>query len=103
MSNNKHIVRATCFDKRGRAIASGTNSYAKTHPIQASLAKLVGKPDAIYLHAEIAALLACGTRKPWAISVERVRKDGSFGTSKPCPICQRAIKMWGVKNVFYTE
>ena len=97
-----HLLTAKCYDKHGTLIAKASNSYTQTHPIQAHFAKLCGKPDLIYLHAEIAALLKCGKRKPYSIFVERFKKDGSPGLAKPCAICERAIKAWGVKYVTYT-
>ncbi len=98
----KHVVTATCYDKRGRAISQATNSYRKSHPIQAHFAKLSGNPEAVYLHAEIAALLRCNDRPPHSIKIERYKKDGSPGLAKPCPACELAIKQWGVKFVSYT-
>lgn len=83
-------------------MSRASNSYTKTHPLQAHFAKLAGKPNATYLHAELAALLKCGKRKPFSIFVERYKKDGSSGLAKPCAICERAIKAWGVKRISYT-
>lgn len=99
----RHTIVAEVRDRRGRLISKQRNSYEKTHPIQAHFAKMVGKPDAVYLHAEIAALLACGKQRPYSIYVERRRRDGTLGMAKPCIICQAAIKAWGVRNVFYSE
>ena len=99
----KFNIVATCYDKRGRMIGYGVNSYTKTHPLMANLAKGTPKPDSHYLHAEVAALLHCGTKKPHSIHVQRYKKDGSPALAKPCPICMKAIKLWGVKHVTYTE
>jgi deoxycytidylate deaminase len=99
----KHLVKATCYDKRGRVISQAVNSYRKTHPLMAHFAKLSGRPDAVYLHAEVAALLKCSDdRPPHHIKIERYKKDGSPGLAKPCPACELAIKAWGVKLVTYT-
>ena len=101
----KYEIRASVFDKKGTLISSATNSYEKTHPLQAHFARICGKPDSIYLHAELAALLKCGLKRPYSIFVERYKRDGRPGLAKPCPICMQAIHAWGIKpnNVRFTE
>lgn len=103
MSKNKHLVVATVRDRRGRVLARRANNYTKTHPIQAHFANKVGKPDAVFIHAEIAALLACGTSTPYSIHVERYKRDGTPGLAKPCIVCQAAIKAWKVQQVTWTS
>ena len=98
----KHLLTASCYDKRGTLISRAVNSYTRTHPVQATFAKQVGMPMCTYLHAEIAALLKCGRRVPYSITIERYKKDGSPGNAKPCPICEAAIKAWGVRRVTFT-
>lgn len=98
----KHTLKAYCYDKRGRLIASATNSYSRSHPIQKHFAILANKPEAIYLHAEIAAILKCGDRPVHKIKVERHTKDGKPALAKPCPICQIAINSWNIKVVEHT-
>jgi deoxycytidylate deaminase len=98
----RHVVKASCFDRKGTLISAAYNNYEKTHPIQAHFANLVGKPDSIYLHAEVAALLKCGLKRPYRIHIERYKRDGTPGLAKPCPICQRAILAWGIKETSYT-
>ena len=98
----KPQLTAKCYDRQGRLISQAGNSYHKTHPIQAHFAKMVGMDDRIYLHAEVAALLKCGVKKPHSIHIERRKRDGSLGTAKPCKICDAAIKHWGVKYVTFT-
>ena len=99
---SRHALLAKCFDKRGTLIAQATNSYTRTHPLMAKFGREVGQSERVYLHAELAALLKCGDRKPYKLFVERRKKDGSYGTAKPCAICERAIAAWGVKRVEYT-
>lgn len=98
----KHHIKATCYDKRGRVISTAVNSYSRTHPIQAYFSNKAGKPEAVYLHAEIAALLRCGDRPVYRIEVERYKKDGSPGLAQPCEACLFAIKKWGVCKVTFT-
>jgi len=96
------VLVATVMDRKGKLLAVAQNSYKKTHPVQEHFARLSGNPERIYLHAEIAALLKCGTKTPHSISVVRIKKDGSTGLAKPCPACMLAIKQWNIKEVNYT-
>lgn len=96
-----HTLIAIAVDSSGIIIAKGTNSYSKTHPVQADYAKKIGKHDAIYLHAEIAALVKC-RRDPHMMFVFRFNKKGEPVLAKPCPICSLAMKEAGIKKVVYT-
>ena len=97
----KQHVEATVYNAKGHIIAKGVNSYSKTHPKQAKFAKLANNPLAIYLHAEIAALVKC-RKKPHRISVVRYMKDGTTGNAEPCDICKLAIKEAGIRFVEYS-
>jgi len=99
---SRHIVRATCYDRKGRVISTAVNNYRRTHPIQKHFAQLSGFPEREYLHAEIAALLRCRSVRPYKIFVERYYKDGKPAIAKPCPICSLACKSWGVSVISYT-
>ena len=99
----KHRLTAFAFDKRGRLIAQAENNYTKSHPVQAHFAKLVGEPDKIYLHAEIAVLLKCGDVVPHTLQVIRYYKSGKPALARPCAVCQAAIKSWGVKQVLWSD
>jgi deoxycytidylate deaminase len=96
-----HKVACIITDKRGNVISQGMNSN-KSHPIQAKFAKLVGKEEKIYLHAEISALVKCH-KEPHTIYVARITQAGNMGIAKPCLICQEAIRQAGVKFVVYTD
>jgi deoxycytidylate deaminase len=97
----KQKITATVYDRRGRVLSIGTNSYEKTHPRQAFLARRVGMPERQYLHAEISALVKC-RGKPYRIAVERRDKNGTLQLAKPCAICELAIKEAGIKFVQYS-
>jgi len=102
----KHQITARCYNKRGHLISIGHNSYTKSHPLQAYFAKKVGHPNKIYLHAEIAALIQagiCTDNNVHEISILRYNTKGEPVTSKPCPICQEAIKAFGVSHVVFTD
>lgn len=98
----RHVVTAKVYDKRGTLIAEARNSYTKTHPLMVHFGKQANVSNRPFLHAEVAALLRCGTRTPYRLHVERYRKDGRPALAKPCPICERAIAAWGVQRVTYT-
>ena len=98
----KHLVRATCYDKRGRVISTATNNYARTHPLQKHFAVLSGTPERTYLHAETLALLRCRSVVPYRIHIERYTKDGKSALAAPCPMCRAAIAAYGVTQTTYT-
>lgn len=98
----KYEIKATCYDKKGRVISVGYNSYTRTHPVQAFHANEVGLSEKQFLHAEIHALLRAKDRQVHKIKVERYNKKGEPLNAAPCPICQHAIKSWGVNYVEHT-
>jgi tRNA(Arg) A34 adenosine deaminase TadA len=99
---NKYLITAECFDKRGRSISKATNSYTKTHPLQAYFAEKVGHPHRKYLHAEIAAIIKAGDKKIDQIFIRRFDKKGHQANAEPCPICKEAIKAFGIKRIMWT-
>lgn len=102
MKTHQNII-ATIYDKRGRVLSIGKNSYRKTHPFQSKMAIKVGKPELIYLHAEIAALIKLKDwTKAYKIKIERYGKDGQPLLAKPCIICQEAINNSGIKIIEHT-
>ena len=97
----KYAITALAYDKRGRLLSIGKNSYVHTHPLQAFFAKKAGRPQAIYIHAELSALIKA--RKPvYKLVVMRFANDGSPRNAQPCAACQAAIKYFGVKKVEHT-
>jgi len=92
-------------------ISIGLNQM-KTHPLQSEFGT---NEDSIYLHAEIDAIRKAlqiidkDQLKLCDMYVARVKKpypETDFyitGLSKPCPGCLKAIKSFGIKNVYYTE
>jgi deoxycytidylate deaminase len=96
----RQSITALAFDKRGRLLSVGRNSYTKTHPVQMRYARKVGKPGAIYLHAEIAALIKA-RGEVYKLVVNRQGARGPLPAC-PCDICQGAIFDYGVKIVEHT-
>ena len=103
MANKKYHILAKCYDKKGRLLSAAFNSYTKSHPLQAYLAKQVGHESQICLHAEIAAILKCKGKPIYRITTERYNANGLPANAKPCKICQLAIKMFGITKVEYTK
>ena len=99
----KHTIIAKCYDKRGHLLSFATNSYTKTHPLQAYFAKKVGHSHhKVFLHAEIAAILKARGKSIHRITVERYGKTGKPLNACPCPICQEAIKAFSIPIVEFT-
>jgi tRNA(Arg) A34 adenosine deaminase TadA len=93
---------ATCYDKRGKVLSVGENSYTCTSPIQAKYARLAGMPEKIYLHAEVLAIIRARGKKIHHIHVERFNRKGEPMEASPCPICMLAIKEAGIKLITHT-
>ena len=99
----RFTVTALIYDKRGRVLSVGSNSYVKTHPLQAEHARRAGEPYKVYLHAEIAAIVKCKSLdKAHRISIFRFLEDGSPAEARPCCICQSAITAAGIKIIEHT-
>lgn len=102
-STAKHHLSAVIYDKRGRVLSVGVNSYIKTHPVQAKHAGKTGHPEKQYLHAEIHAIVRCkDLSKAHKIFVSRWNKNGDPMLAKPCPVCMSAIRAAGIKIVEHT-
>lgn len=103
MTTKRFSVTAIIYDKKGRVLSIGKNSYIKTHPLQAHYARRAGEPYKVFLHAEIHAITRCAElEKAHKISIFRYREDGSPAKAEPCNICQQAIFKTGIKIVEHT-
>lgn len=102
-NRKKYTITAIIYDKRGKILATGINSYTKTHPYQYRLAKQAGREDAIYLHAEIQAILKTkNIDKAHRIFIKRLGANGESLPACPCEICSIAIEEAGIKIVEHT-
>lgn len=99
--SKKQQLTAYVYDKKGRLLATGRNSYTKTHPRQAHFARLAGEERKAYLHAEIDALIRT-KGQAYRIFIERRGCNGEPKLARPCCICELAIKAAGIKEVTYT-
>ncbi len=96
-------IKAIIYDRRGKVLSVGFNSYIKTHPLQARHAYKNQEPSKIYLHAEIHAITRCSNlSKAHKILVTRFDRHGNPQLAKPCKVCQSAIREAGIKIIEYT-
>lgn len=96
-----HKVAAICLNSSGKIISVGVNSYIKSHTVQAKFAKMAGKTENQFLHAEVHAIIRART-PIYKILVVRFSKDGQTALAEPCEICKLAIKEAGIKFVEHT-
>jgi deoxycytidylate deaminase len=97
-------ITAIIYDKRGRVLSIGKNSYIKTHPLQNKYCK-EAKLDyhKVFLHAEVAAIVRCRhIEKAYKIVITRFNKKGVPVNCKPCAACQLAIAYAGIKVIEHT-
>lgn len=98
-----HRVTALIYDRKGRVLSVGQNSYLKTHPLQARHAKVTGHPEKQYLHAEVHAITRCrDLRRAHSIFIARYNKKGEPVLAKPCPVCMSAIRESGIRHIRHT-
>lgn len=99
--SSKH---AACLVYKNKMLASGRNSL-KTHPIMNTYGR---NPDAIYLHAEIDAIVrtinlhGSDILSECTMYVIRINKKGEIASSCPCEGCQRAIKAFNIRHVVWS-
>lgn len=101
----KYTISAIIKDKHGHIISRATNSYIKTHPLQAELASKVGRPQKVFLHAEVLAILRAGHKieKAYSMEIYRFDNQGRPKLAEPCPICKELIATTPIKEVLYTK
>lgn len=99
--NDERFRLACIIKENGRAVASAFN-VSKTHPLQYKYAKRNGREKAIYLHAELSAVIKA-RGKGDTLYVARVGKNNETRLAKPCPICMEAIQReTDIKTIYYT-
>ena len=102
-SNNPYKYKVAAVGLRGSAVVGVGMSSAKTHPIQGELMKRYSsKPEEALptLHAEVDCLIR-SVNPPDTVIVARTLKDGTLGISKPCVICEAALRDARVSKVIY--
>lgn len=102
LENKKQRIFSIITDNHNRILASGTNSYTKSHSLQAYYCELTNQPHKIFIHAELQALVRLKGRKASKIFIARVNKKNEAVPSQPCPICKMAILDAGIKEIITT-
>jgi len=106
LENNKQKVVAFLLDRKGNTIFTGWNQYDKTHPIQKEWACRLGMPEREFIHAEMACIIKAKnyghTLNSNTLLILRLNGKGQLLPSKPCKICNEAIKYEGIENVIHT-
>lgn len=103
MATKQQTLSAIIYDRKGRVLSIGHNSYIKTHPLQAEHARKVGKEEKVFLHAEIHAIVRCrDLTKAHKIFVSRWDAKGNPVLAKPCPVCMSAIHTSGIEIIDHT-
>ena len=96
-------VIAVIYDRKGKVLSIGQNSYIKTHPLQWKHAVKTGNPEKKFLHAEISAIVKCkNLDRAHKIFVSRTDKEGRYRLAKPCAVCASAIQAVGISIVEHT-
>lgn len=102
----RHKIGAVIAKGR-KVISTGFNTISKSHPLQAYYASCVGRKEAIYLHAEVAAIVASkacvGDLEGCTMYVFRRGLDGNIRMSRPCRSCLKALKDFGICTIVYTS
>lgn len=99
----RHNIGAVLVSKNWDIIGVGAN-VKKTHPLQAELAAKVGLEHKIFLHAELQCLINAKRRdlRGSRLFIYREFVNGGTALARPCPICMEGIKLFGVKEIYYT-
>ena len=99
----KQRIYSIITDSHGRILATGTNSFSKSHPLQSYYCEMATKEQhKIFIHSELQALVRLKGRKADAIYIARVNRNNEPLPSQPCPICKMAIADAGIKKVITT-
>ena len=99
----RHAITAIIYDKRGRVLSIGQNSYTDSIRLQRKHATKVGLPEKKFNHAEVVSVAKCrDLSKAHTIKVFRYNSQGLPVNAKPCPICMDIIKEVNIKKIEWT-
>lgn len=93
-THHQHFFGAVIVDKN-KIVSVGTNKV-QTHP--------KSKHSYNMLHAELSALFSAKWKdlKGCDIYVYRENLHGKSGMSRPCKVCEAALREAGIRKVYYT-
>ena len=98
--NNDQQFHLAAWAKRGSSFVIGINSNECSTRFRR---KYRDGQVGYHLHAEMALLKKCKEGDVDIIHVIRFSKDGTITMAKPCPYCQKFLRQYGVKKVYYTN
>ncbi|MBO5711968.1 MAG: hypothetical protein J6R47_03935 [Acholeplasmatales bacterium] len=104
LSNHNQKMGCVIVNKH-KIISSGYNSETKCHRLQAELDMNYYKMESSgKIHAETSALLPLrrADLSKASIFIYRETKGGTKALARPCPCCQKLIKQFGIKHIYYT-
>ena len=107
-SEYPRIKIGCCIVKRNKILAVGVN-LLKSHPVQKRFNKYRGiDTNRIHnnIHAELDAVIKVANKEDLCGSDIYLYREDMFGVkkiSKPCPACTRILKLYGIKNIYYTD
>lgn len=97
---------------KNKIIGEGFNTY-KTHPMQKKFdvfRDLNVKNEVSHLHALHAEIMALASIKDTNVDLSKAEvyiyrkmKRKPFGMVRPCPACMQALKLNGIKHIYYTS
>lgn len=95
-SPSRYQLGAVVLNKRGHIISTGNNDMTKTHPKH--------KTWGNFVHAELDALLGLNPQdtKNGTVYVYRETRNGELANARPCPICEKAIRLYKIRKICYT-
>lgn len=96
----RYRLAAVVYDDRFRPISFGTNSYIKTHPLQAQFSS---HPLKVFVHAEIQALVRANGRRKHGIMVLRIDRFRRLQLARPCKSCMAAVLESGIREIVYSN
>ena len=108
----RRVAQQSAFDgpRHGAVLARGASviNVSKNKNNFCSFGRRFRKgdiqPGHSTVHAELGSILGIDRRKTEGadIYVARVGKKGDFKMSKPCPMCESALRHVGIRRVIYT-
>lgn len=106
-SNYSKFMIGSVIVKQGRIISCGW-SQLKTHPY-VKYNGVYQKEDGVHIsenmHSELASVFKVKDKRVLqgtTIYIYRENKNGHFANCKPCPMCHKILKEYGVKKMIYT-
>ena len=87
--------------KNGKIISKAFNCGKKSHPYIHRNGEFYNQT----IHAELACILKVKNKERLqgaTIIVYRERRDGHMANAKPCPMCEKLIRSYGIKKIIYS-